>query len=504
MARLLAFDWESDELAGVEADVAAGTVRIERTFRYRWPEDAAVRDNPAALGAWLADRMKADRLSPAPARLVLSRDAIVVRRLDLPNAPDHELPDLVRFQAVAKSSMPLEKLVLDFLPLPQAEGDTTRNVLMVTIEAARLLAIRTALEAAQIEVLSTGISPVTVCELVSRIEGEHSANPHEATLVFYQDAHRVEMTTLQQRHVIFTHETRLEGKEDGQGLRASLAELNRSIVAMGQTQPGVEISEVCLIHAGDANPEFETRLAERFGGRLHVLDATRASGLQTPRREIAGDLAAFTPAVGALLSTLGPRVPAIDFVSPRRPPVKADRTRLRVGLAAAGVLALSGTGAWMLWSRISDLRAEITGLDETEAQIGRELLAGKSELAVAREIRGWVAAARDPLSIMADLRRLSPLGQRAYLKEFQMNPSPAARESAVQITGKGFAITREDIEDLQERLEKAGYRVVPTVIQPSPADAEYPYEFTLVFDVLTAPASRTPTPTRIGVAAGPS
>ena len=47
--------------------------------------------------------------------------------------PDDELPDIVRMQAATKSPTPLDRLRLDFVPLPnRGEG---REVLLATITA---------------------------------------------------------------------------------------------------------------------------------------------------------------------------------------------------------------------------------------------------------------------------------------------------------------------------------------------------------------------------------
>ena len=257
MPRTIAFDWEADYLAGVEADVSGSTVRVRRCFRYDWPAQTDPPPDANSLGRWLAEALKQEGISPGEARVVLPREAVVVRRLELPNVSEDELPDLVRFQAATKSSTPLDRLALDYLPLPVDEADTTRQVLMVTVDKERLRRVRDTLAAAGIEPKSVGISPVAVGELVTRIEGEHSADPHKATLVIFQDARRVEITTLVQHRVTFSHHCRLSGTEDAAGLRSSLVEIDRTVIALSQSQSDLEISAVCLIHAGDANPAFE-------------------------------------------------------------------------------------------------------------------------------------------------------------------------------------------------------------------------------------------------------
>ena len=45
--------------------------------------------------------------------------------------PENELPDIVRFQAAARTSTPLERLALDFIPLPTIE-DGPRPVMLAS------------------------------------------------------------------------------------------------------------------------------------------------------------------------------------------------------------------------------------------------------------------------------------------------------------------------------------------------------------------------------------
>ncbi|MGE3999784.1 MAG: hypothetical protein AB7I48_06185, partial [Planctomycetaceae bacterium] len=138
MPRLIAFDWEADYLAGVEADVSGAAVHVRRCFRYDWPEETDPPQSAAAWGEWLAEALKGDGISPGEALVVLPREAVVVRTLDLPKVPENELPELVRFQAATKSSTPLDRLALDYLTMPVDEGDAAQQVLMVTVDGERL------------------------------------------------------------------------------------------------------------------------------------------------------------------------------------------------------------------------------------------------------------------------------------------------------------------------------------------------------------------------------
>lgn len=482
MAQLLSIDWEPDDLTGVEVNAGDGGVRIRRCFNLVWPESIVPSEDPQAAGEWLATSLKEAGVNSDQTLVVLPREALVVRRLELPNAPDAELPDLVRFQAATKSSTPLERLALDFIPLPVEESAEHRQVLMVTVDGPRLQTVRDVLAAARLDVSAIGISPVAVAELVTRSPGAHSSDAKQATLAIYQDTHRVEITILQQRRVLFSHQTRLTGSDDTSGIRSSIVEINRASVALSQTQHDVEISDVCLIHAGDADPALETALAERFGGQLHVLDVAATSGLRIDKSVDPGHLDAYAPAIGMAFSYDSARVPAIDFLNPRKRVEEPDRTRLKLGLAAAGLLVASGAGYLMFHSHLGSLTDQVAMIESQESELKRNLKAGEPELAAAGNVEEWLSGGRDPLAVLDELRQVSPGTGRLYLKSYEQ--IGGNRDTAARITGMGYSKSREDVEDLQETLEQEGFRVLPNVTTPSRVDPDYPFEFQLELHIL--------------------
>jgi hypothetical protein len=490
MPRTIAFDWEDEYLAGVEADVSGAMVHARRCFRYAWPEENDPPRDAASLGRWLAESLKQDGISPGEARVVLPREAVVVRKLDLPRVPESELPDLVRFQAATKSSTPLDRLALDYLPLPVNEGDETLQVLMVTVDIERLQRVRDTLAAAGLELKGVGISPVAVGELVTRMKGERAHAPHQATLVIFQDARRVEITAMVQQRVIFSHQTRLSGAADEAGMRASAAEVNRTVIALSQAQSELEISEVCLIHAGDADPAFEQSLTKRFGDRLHVLDVSQASGIRLSRPSDARGLASFAPALGALLAEGDCRVEAIDFLAPRRAVVPPDRTRLRLGIGAAAAALVLGGGYWMFSSHLAGLASETAAIEQQVLELDSELKLGEPELNKAALIGGWVSQHYDPLAVIDRLNRSAPGTDRLYLLSLGTTPggrvatpgvrgaSSGGRDADFSVSFTGHAIEQADVQNLQELLETAGFRVEPSVEIRS-TDPDYPVGFTL-------------------------
>ena len=103
MPDLLAIDWEKRQLCGLDAEVTRGSVVVRRCFTLTWPEDLDPISQHQEAGQWLKDELARIGVTSKQVMVTLPTEDAVVRQLELPNAPDEELPDLVRFQAADKS-----------------------------------------------------------------------------------------------------------------------------------------------------------------------------------------------------------------------------------------------------------------------------------------------------------------------------------------------------------------------------------------------------------------
>ncbi|MEZ6146779.1 MAG: hypothetical protein R3B91_15450 [Planctomycetaceae bacterium] len=480
MLHTLAFDWEADYLAGIDADVSGETVRVHKCFRIDWPDDADLRQRPEALGRWLAESMRAHGIAASDVHVVMPREAIVVRKLELPNAPDDELPDLVRFQAATKSSTPLDRLTLDYLPLPMQSDDATRQVLMVTIDGTRLRHLRETLAAASINLLTVGISPVSVGEVVTRIGPDHSVDPNQVTLVIFQDAHRVEITALIQQQVFFSHHTRLAEMESSGGRKSSLAEINRTIVALSQSLSNVEISRVCLIHPGNADPAVEAALQTRFGQQLQVLDVSQARGLIVDPQINVTELAAFTPALGRCWDRRGHTSVTSTFSIlaepsfPRTVPRSVQVWPWRPACWSSVLVTGCSLRIWLI-SKHRPSRSNNKSRNWTQ-----NFAKGSRSERCHFDRRVGRTESR-PLAVIEEFNRLAPGTDRLYLRE--LKSETLTRDAALRVTAVGYALSQQDVEQLQEVLEDAGFRVLPSVADRSRVDPDYPFAFELQIEV---------------------
>src|SRR5882757_6087674 len=142
MPDILAIHWDKRRLRVVEASIGS-TVRVNQSFTLDIPE--------TLKSTWLRDALRQKGTTARQAIVCLAREEAILRQLELPDAPDDELPSLVYFQASTRSTTPLDQLVVDYLPLPRRAGSVQRDVLLATAPKSTVDPIRAALGDAGVE-----------------------------------------------------------------------------------------------------------------------------------------------------------------------------------------------------------------------------------------------------------------------------------------------------------------------------------------------------------------
>jgi hypothetical protein len=484
MSEIVIINWEIEQLGGVEARAVRGDVQVVRSFRARWPEGFDPEHDPAETGGALRRALAGQGVTATKALVVLPREAVFARGLDLPQAPDEELPDLVKFQAAAKSSTPVDTLTLDYLPWPPLEGDTGRRVLAFTIDAQRIGGIKTALAGAGLEAVGCGVSPACVATLVARRARQVGLVPEAPTLIVHQHGALIEISILDRGQLVFSHGTRLPDQvDDGQHVQPLHAELARSIIALQQAHHGVEIAQVALLQEGPPDEHVRAALEKRFPGLVRALDVARdlSAGVRLPadREHVPAT------ALGMLVSHVEPGLTTIDFLRPRRPVVRPDRRKLHwsVGAAAAAVLLLGGYFAF--GAVLSSRDAEIERLQGRRAELDGLLKKGDPQMKAASALGAWESPAPS-LEALAEFQDLFPGTDRMYFTTLKY--SPETKGDGIRLRGDGLAKHRRDVQDFEQVLVEHGHKVTSRPPLTSRRDPDYPVAFELEVVLQSRPA----------------
>lgn len=458
-------EWSHEEIVGAIVRPESGRVTLAESFSIALNGRTLEKD-AVELAAELAS--KTSSLGPnAPCVLIVPREGVVVRQLQLPKVPDDELPAMVAFQAAAKSSTPTTAIAVDYAPL--TEGADGLTVLATTLDSARIGRLRDILLRAKLELIGLEVNPFLVSELVAQIE-EQAGTPDVPTLIIGQSADRVEISVLDQRRLLATHATWLPAGDAARHVSPLLMELNRSLVALDQTHPGVEVDQVYLLTDAEGDHAVEEVLRSRFGQKVHPLDLERFGGPVPATRRMA-----YAAMLARGLTGARGIIPRVDLVNPRKPAEKPDNTRKYTIAGAVAAVLLLGSITWNFRSQMSSLTATIEEYQQEITSNETDVKNAANDIAAARTIASWSEGHQDQLDTLDRFHQLLPGTDRLYLTDLTSTPQSGTK--LMRIVGTARARTRNDVDDFQQRLADAGWNVKPVSPIEAKKDPDYPWQF---------------------------
>ncbi|MFN3158976.1 MAG: hypothetical protein ACE37I_06660 [Rubinisphaera brasiliensis] len=488
MSDRLFIHWNADGIDGCDAQSGRGKGRVHTCFSFPYPVDdeghplepVSGRNAAAAaeMGNWLRERVKQTGVKSSEVSVLLPRNECFVRRLELPPVPANELPDLVRMQAASICSTPVEDLAIDFLPLPADEGATAQAVQLVTIAKSRIAFLRSSLEAAGLELASVGISPPATVELGLQHDTFREAQENGPALLLSATATSIEISAVFRNHVLNAHTTDIAGLSAEEATKHVLADLSRVVVPLQHQYPGRSVS-CCLLLQPLPLGGLQAAISTRFPWPVVEADGKELSGSAASQTQ---GIVSSLPAMGEVLRFSSDRVPAVDFINPRRSVVKKDYRKQKMIAAAVAALFVVLIGYGYFKFEQSRLQGIIDRKDAELAQLDETLKKGQPQMDLAAAIETWQGRAIDWIDRLQHLGETLPARDRVYLTDLRVNPVAGDALFVVQANGK--AAERRDIEELYRELSGKAYRVYPQSIVQNEDDDKYPYQFELRFDIL--------------------
>lgn len=496
MADLLIVTTDRLRVSAAQVLVEGGRARWLGGWTNTWPDGAQPANNPKAAGEWLKSQWSAAGLSARTTWLVVPREEIVFRHLELPAVPDEELADMVKFQAAARSVVPLEQTSLDFLPLPPLASRPGRDVLAATLPSTILDRSRLMLKAAERELVGMTLSSTAAAEWTLRQSrrrelesgrsdlarsGAHvlmatltrrTLDPGHFELTILVDGPRVEMALVAERQLVFGHAARLTTTQPEESSAALQAEVSRCLVAAARVRPDLRLQQAWLIGGSEA---WSKGLQEQLGCSVDWIGEFKQTELGECPAALRACPADVVLLSGAALSRLPDAAPNIDFLHPRQPLPRRDprKQQLAVGAAVALTTAFVFLGAAQLW--LSHLDRQIEALRSELMTLNSVVNAGQRDLLAAKALEEWEARNLHQVQQILELESMMPGGlNRPYLSNYQF--APAAGDALATLTLAGASQTREHVEDFQRQLRENNYRVKPSPLTVS-RDDDYPSAF---------------------------
>ena len=390
MSQLLALEWNGSEARLAVGASRGGKVVIEQAFSVtllsRQPRGSR---EEVDVGQRIAAALAARGISRIDTLVAVGRTNIELRQLTLPPAPEDELPELVRFQAMREFNELDEDWLLDFVPIDDStEGP--RNVLAAAIGPDLVGQIQQTCETANLKPQRLILRPCAAASLYGRAQ---TGGPARLTLLVDLLSDEVDLTVMVDRKVIFMRTTRLGGDalEDADQSRALIAEIRRTMAAAQNQLGGRRVESIVLCGQGEQHAALAKLIEQDLATPAELFDPFAGLNLgRELRRSLPDHPGRFAPLLGMLLAELERTGHAVDFLHPRRRPEPPGRHRKFVvaGVAAA-LLVLSYVGyGWMQRKWLND---EIGNLAKQSKSLGKEVERTKKAVKAVEEIEQWAA-----------------------------------------------------------------------------------------------------------------
>lgn len=267
------------------------------------------------------------------ASLVIQRRDVEIRNLDLPPAPDEDLPDIVRLQAIRSFAAAGERSTIDYVPMGRRDDGVT--VLAAASDAKTVASVCSVAVAAGLQVERVSLQPLAAASLYRSIAATHRgedgapAELHDASVVSRIDG-QIELAVVRGGKLSSIRTVRLPVEDPGPAIAS---EIRRSRLAAGCTAN----CPVLVLTAADDSLAGQI---EQEG--LRVLAADPLDGSIPIDGE--GSPSDFAALAGLIHSRVdGADDWQVNFVSPKkRPEVKPNRLRQGLIAAAAALVVMVG------------------------------------------------------------------------------------------------------------------------------------------------------------------
>ena len=332
MARVaIEFDDQQTYLAAMQTASRRAQLKHLTCLQHEASEEATV--------AALTTEVTRNGLAKSDAVVVICRSDVELRVLDVPPAPESELPAMVKFVAKNEFASLNDNWVLDFVRL---SGDASEpgKVLAAGLSPERKKRIEKIVESAGMRLKQIVFRPLAVANYLA------SQLPGDDLRVLIEHKHdNANISLFNGRAMFATRTIRLVGKDLAKTFER---EIKRTVgVAHVATD---KLDEILLLGEKDVVSPLGVSLSETFAKPHRVIDPAddRAHG---KKLQGVDHNHRYIPLLGVFAERRADATPSMDFLNPRKVEVqKTDLSRwyLYAGIVAAGLLLMFGYGYWQL------------------------------------------------------------------------------------------------------------------------------------------------------------
>lgn len=469
MPRLLALEWNDSEARVAVASLHGKQAVIEQAFSVSMLSSQPGGTQAVDAGQRIAAALAARGIGRLETLVAIGRTNIELRQLSIPPAPDEELPDMVRFQALREFNAMQEDWALDYMPIDEAPDQQT--VLAAAMAPEQVEQIQQVCQKAGLKPKRLVLRPCAASSLFCRTQAD--GRPRVRLLVDLLED-EADLTVIVDRKVIFIRTARLVGDplcdpDAGHGL---VAEFRRTMAAVQNQLGGRKVESIVLCGSGLAHSKLAEQIDQRLGTPVELFDPF--TGLQ-----FGGDLrqaqpehsGRFAPLLGLLLDELHGEKPAMDFLHPRKRPVPPSQRRMLL-LAAVAALVVVATPVFYIWYQRQSLQSQVEGLQDQLAAVNQEIAGLEKVKKTVDAVDGWRSGDAVWLDELKWLSEKLPPAKDVMVTDLTLSHEASGPKVKVQ------ALTTDQAVDAVTDLGDANHRMVPDgKLQSAQKSKEYKWQF---------------------------
>ncbi len=493
MPKFLALEWDDHEIRLAAATTRGHVLVLEHADAVPLAHVGEGASRSAKeLGQAIAERVAGYGLRRPQALVAVGRSSIELKELALPPAPDDDLPDLVRFQALREFNTLSDEWPLDFVPFP-AGPDEPRTVLAGAISPAAVEEIRAVCDAAGLELSHLVLRPSAAAALLTR----RAPQPGKVRLFVDVLVDEVDLTVLVDEVTVLMRTARLPVEASlSTQVRPLVSELRRTIAAVQNRLKGQRVEAIFLAGDGPNQSAMAEQISRELELPVELFDPFQNFELAADLRgRLPDHHSRFAPLLGLLADAGAGDRHDLDFLHPRRrPEPKSRRREFAIGAAAAAVVALAFSGwTWMqLSSKDEEIQLLASRAKSLDTSLKQMTLAQKD----VAEIDRWMVGDVVWLDMLERMASKAPDAKELMLTDLQISPTQTGGAMLV----KGLA-TGSGRLSLEAALRQAKHRVTGGKIVHEPPGKRYEWNFETNVEVVNAAtvpgakiAAKAPTP----------
>jgi len=447
--------------------------RVMQSANFSWPPQMSSTASPEAAGAWLGQQLSATGIATRKTVLVVPRQHVPLKLIDLPPVADDELAALVQMQAESRLSKPLDEFHFDFVPLPATEA-TSRRALLATVLRSVCDPMLALSKAAGLQVVGVTAVEVTLPIAVSSAaQCASSANTSMIDVAAVIAGDQSVLVASQLGRALGSLPVRLRGDDYGaeDDVRLLVSSSSRLLATIGTDQSAANLGAFTL--CGRVGPALVAALQAQLGVPINRY------GEQLP-----GSLVRLV----AASHVISQKDRGINFLAPRRPVDQAAIKRhyyYRVGMAAAALFVFSG---WTYWDQSQELDRDIAARKKELSQLNQLIERGQPIVETTAFLGDWQRGQHNWANELKQLSEHLPERERLHLNRLTFETK--TQTGAAIVRASGAAREARDVSELTERLVASDrYALQPRSITPNSRDPLYRAGFELEAAVVDVPAN---------------